>query len=53
LIAAGPRGADLSRNGGATWSALSRESWWSVAIGEDGTAWLAGPDGRLERVTFD
>lgn len=59
LLAVGPGGADLSYDGGASWLQLSREAWWSAAFeatrepGATGVvAWLAGPDGRVERVVF-
>lgn len=51
LIATGPNGTDLSRDGGATWSALSASGYHVVGASPDGAlVLLAGADGRLARL---
>ena len=49
LVAVGPGGAALSRDDGLTWTLLDGRSFWGVTA-SDGTAWLAGPDGRVARL---
>lgn len=51
LIATGPNGTDLSRDGGATWSALSASGYHVVGASPDGAlVLLAGAEGRLARL---
>jgi photosystem II stability/assembly factor-like uncharacterized protein len=49
LVAVGPGGADLSRDGGITWTALDSAAYWSVAFAGR-TGWMVGPNGRITRV---
>ena len=51
VVAVGPGGVALSRDGGATWEALDDETYWGLAMaGREG--WLTGPDGRVTHVQF-
>ena len=50
-LAVGPGGVALSRDGGASWSLLSGETHWGLAVAER-RAWLVGPDGRVTLVRF-
>ncbi|HUH12935.1 MAG TPA: hypothetical protein VMK65_07480 [Longimicrobiales bacterium] len=50
LLAVGPGGADLSADGGATWSPLDARAWWGIGSAGPDATWLAGPEGRLARV---
>lgn len=51
-VAVGPGGADWSPDGGATWRALDDRTWWGVGFAPSGIGWIAGPEGRLARVSF-
>lgn len=50
VVAVGPGGADLSRDWGETWSALSDQEFWAVAFHSRDTGWMVGPQGRIVRV---
>jgi len=51
LIATGPSGTDLSRDGGATWSGLAKVGYHVVGAAPDGAlVLLAGSEGRLARL---
>ena len=50
LVAVGPGGANLSRDGGATWAAMDTLAYWGIGFSPEGTGWLAGPRGRITRV---
>jgi photosystem II stability/assembly factor-like uncharacterized protein len=51
FLATGQTGTDVSRDGGKTWKAFSSEGFHCVDVAiEDGTIWLAGPQGRVGRV---
>lgn len=51
LIATGPNGTDLSRDGGANWRALSTNGYHVVGASPDGAlVLLAGAEGRLARL---
>jgi hypothetical protein len=52
LIAVGPAGFAVSSDGGATWSTADSRGWWSVGSAGPGATWLAGPEGRIARVTW-
>ena len=51
LVAVGPGGADLSRDGGMTWTAIDSLAYWGIGFSPQGTGWLAGPRGRITRVS--
>jgi photosystem II stability/assembly factor-like uncharacterized protein len=48
-VAVGPSGSFTSRDGGATWEALDRESYNSVAFTPGGEGWAVGPKGRVAK----
>ena len=50
LVAVSPKGADLSRDNGTTWSRLDSLAYWGIGFAPGGTGWLAGPRGRIARV---
>lgn len=50
LVAVSPKGADLSRDNGATWHRLDSLAYWGIGFAPDGTGWIAGPGGRIARV---
>ncbi len=47
LIAVGPTGTDVSRNGGRTWVAVDTGSLDSVECTPDGACWASGDQGRV------
>lgn len=47
VIAVGPTGTDLSRDGGRTWSAVDTASLDSVQCTRDGACWASGTEGRV------
>ena len=52
LVAVGPRGAALSRNGGESWAALDTLSYWGIGFGPGRVGWITGPGGRITKVTL-
>ena len=52
LVAVGPGGADISMDGGQSWSTLDARAWWGIASGGTGATWIAGPEGRIARLRF-
>ena len=50
VVAVGPGGADLSRDGGRTWARLDTAAYWSVDIASAQAGWLVGPGGRIVRL---
>ena len=51
LLAVGPGGADISRDGGRSWRALDSLAYWSVGVASPRAGWLVGPGGRIVKVT--
>ena len=47
VVAVGPGGVDLSRDGGRSWSHLSDDELWAVAFGAGGIGWAVGAGGRV------
>ena len=52
LVAVGPGGADISMDGGQSWSTLDARAWWGIASGGAGATWITGPGGRVARIRF-
>ncbi len=52
LIAVGPKGMDVSFDGGLTWNSVDKRNYWSVQFVGHGTAVAVGPRGRVTRVNF-
>jgi photosystem II stability/assembly factor-like uncharacterized protein len=46
-VAVGPSGSDISRDGGATWSAFDATGFHAVRATRDGTFFASGSDGRV------
>ena len=51
FVIVGPSGADVSMDGGQTWEPLDGAAWWGVAASAPDAVWIAGPDGRIARVS--
>jgi photosystem II stability/assembly factor-like uncharacterized protein len=49
-IATGTSGSDISKDGGQTWRNFD-EGAFNALTGSGGTAWAAGPQGRIARLT--
>ncbi len=52
LVVSGPRGADISLNGGDTWTNITEEELWVVDLHPDGFGWLGGRNGLLYKIAF-
>ncbi|MEM9329399.1 MAG: hypothetical protein AAGA85_27310 [Bacteroidota bacterium] len=52
LVATGPRGADISLNGGESWANITDEDLWVVDLDARGFGWLGGRDGQLYKIEF-
>jgi photosystem II stability/assembly factor-like uncharacterized protein len=52
LLATGPSGVGMSRDDGATWIHIEEGVFNTLAFAPDGTAFVAGTDGRIARVIF-
>ena len=50
IVAVSPKGADISRDDGATWHRLDSLAYWGIGFAPDGTGWITGPSGRIARV---
>ena len=53
VVAVGPGGADLSRDGGRSWTSLDTVTYWSVDIASPGAGWMVGPAGRIVRLRIE
>ncbi|MDT8435871.1 MAG: hypothetical protein RRA92_03855 [Gemmatimonadota bacterium] len=49
-VAVGPGGADLTRDGGLSWTALADGAWWGLGFASRRAGWIVGPEGRIARV---
>jgi photosystem II stability/assembly factor-like uncharacterized protein len=47
VVAVGPTGSDVSRDGGRTWTTFDDQWFDGVHVAEDGTAWASGTEGRV------
>ena len=52
VLAVGPAGADYSLDGGVTWRAAARVTYWAVAFASPSAGWAVGPGGRITRFAF-
>jgi len=52
LIVVNPDGVSLSKDNGKHWQKISSDSYWVVEFDNNGTAWLAGPQGRISSLTL-
>lgn len=53
LVAAGPGGLAVSRDDGATWTALSANAYWAVGFASPRAGWAVGPRGRITRIRLE
>ena len=52
LVAVGPTGSDISRDGGRSWRRFSRTPYDAVSCTNRGVCWASGPDGAVARLRF-
>lgn len=50
LLSVGPAGCFQSIDGGMTWSAFGESGFHTLDVGEDGTIWAAGKEGRIAQL---
>ena len=53
LLAVGPGGSDLSRDGGRTWAAIGDEGFHAASVAPDGSAWAVGEKGSVAALRLD
>lgn len=53
LVAVGPKGAAVTRDGGATWMAIDTLSYWAVGFASPRAGWAVGPGGRITRISLE
>lgn len=51
VIVVNPDGVALSNDNGNNWQRISNDSYWVVEFDKEGTAWLAGPKGKISSIT--
>ena len=49
-VICGPKGANISLDGGKSWKNVTRENIWVAKFENRRRAWLAGTDGRVLRL---
>jgi photosystem II stability/assembly factor-like uncharacterized protein len=52
VVAVGPRGASVSVDGGAMWTALDSLSYWAVGFAAPDAGWMVGPEGKIVKVSL-
>jgi photosystem II stability/assembly factor-like uncharacterized protein len=50
VVVVGPRGASVSLDGGASWTALASQSYWAVGVAAPDAGWMVGPEGKIMKV---
>jgi photosystem II stability/assembly factor-like uncharacterized protein len=50
VVAVGPRGASVSVDHGAMWTALDSSSYWATGFAAPDAGWMVGPEGRIVKV---
>jgi photosystem II stability/assembly factor-like uncharacterized protein len=50
VVAVGPKGADISRDDGRSWTSLDTAAYWSVAFASARAGWAVGPRGRIVKI---
>jgi len=53
VIVVNPDGVSLSTDNGGHWKKISNDSYWVVEFSDKGTAWLAGPKGRISSIDLE
>ena len=52
LLAVGPGGVTLSRDGALAWTTIDTRAWWGVDSEGAHATWIAGPTGRITRIRW-
>ncbi len=52
VVAVAPKGAAWSDDNGKTWAMLDGNDYWGISFTTSGVGWIAGPRGRIAKVTF-
>jgi photosystem II stability/assembly factor-like uncharacterized protein len=52
LVGTGPNGAAYSFDDGRSWVSLDTANWWGLGFASPDAGWLAGPEGRIAKVTW-
>lgn len=52
VVAVSPKGAAWSDDNGKTWALLDTNDYWGISFTRNGVGWIAGPRGRIAKVTF-
>lgn len=50
VIAVGPTGSDVSRDGGRTWTTFDGTDYDGIHCATDGACWASGPDGAVAKL---
>jgi photosystem II stability/assembly factor-like uncharacterized protein len=50
VVVVSPKGAEYSRDNGATFTSLDSRPYWSVGFASNGDGWMVGPGGRITKV---
>lgn len=50
VLSVGRSGCDISRDGGNTWERWAADGFYTLSIGNDGSVWAAGSEGRAARL---
>ena len=53
VVAVGPGGANLSHDGGRSWTPIDTSTYWSVDIASPRAGWMVGPGGRIVRLQLE
>jgi photosystem II stability/assembly factor-like uncharacterized protein len=51
-VAVGPRGLDVTFDGGRSWTTADATTYWAVAFASVGAGWAVGPGGRITKLAF-
>ena len=51
VVAVGPSGAMVTRDEGATWSAIDSNNYWSVGFASVNAGWAVGMGGRITKLS--
>jgi photosystem II stability/assembly factor-like uncharacterized protein len=52
VVAAGPKGLDVSHDDGASWTSVNSLAYWAVGFAGPHAGWAVGPGGRITRIGF-
>ena len=51
-LVCGPNGADLSLDGGNTWTTILEDNLWVTDLDPSGLGWVAGREGKIFKITL-